>query len=128
MLVEGRRTARDTALIGALGATALAAAGRFRPAFALTLGTLVAIVSALWLAGLVERLSAPRQGPSARFDGKFGFKAALRYAIVGLLLWGAVRLLPAHVPWLLAGVSTVVLALVAEEIGGAGRRRRRSSP
>ncbi len=125
---DGRRLARTTALIGLLATFALGAAGRFKSALALTLGTAVAIVSALWLAEVVERLSAARQGPSARFDWKLGFKAALRYAVVGLLLWGAVRLLPAQVPWLLAGLSTVLLALVAEEIAGARRGLRRSSP
>ncbi len=124
----GRRTARDTAVIGLLGAAALAAMGRFRSAFALTLGTSVAIVSALWLAGLVERFAAPLRGPADRIDWKFGLKAALRYAVVGLLLFGAVRLVPAEVPWLLAGVSTIVAALVAEEIGGARRGRGRSEP
>ncbi len=125
--LEGRRLARHTASIGLLAAFALGFLGRFRAALALTLGTSVAIVSALWLAEVVERLSAAREGPSARFDGKFGFKAALRYAVVGLLLWGAVRLLPAQVPWLLAGLSTVLVALVAEEIAGSRRGQRRSS-
>jgi hypothetical protein len=125
--LPGRRLARSTALVGLLGALALGAAGRFQSALALTLGTSVAIVSALWLAEVVERLSAVRQGSSAQFDRKFGFKAALRYAVVGLLLWGAVRLLPAQVPWLLAGLSTVLLALVAEEIGESRRGQRRSS-
>lgn len=131
ILADGRRTARDTALIGAIGAigaSALVALGLFRPALALTLGTAVAIVSAVWLAGLVERLTAPRRGSAVRIDRRFGFKAALRYAFVGLFLWGAVRLLPAEVPWLLGGISTVVLALVAEEIGEARRERRRRAP
>jgi hypothetical protein len=72
----------------------------------------------------VERLAANRQGVAARFDWKFGLGAVLRYAVVGLLLWGAVRLFPAEVPWLLAGVSTVVVALVVEGIGEAWRGRR----
>ncbi len=123
--VPGRRLARNAAFIGLFAASALGATGRFRPALALTLGTLVAIVTPLWLTGLVERLEAPRRGPAARFDWKFGLKAALRYGVVGLLLWGAVRLFPAEGPWLFAGISTVVAALVAEGIGEAWRERRR---
>lgn len=128
MKSSGRDTAALAALLGLFGASVLAAIGRGRAALALTLGTLVAIVSALWLAGLVGRFTAPGQGPAARFDRNFGFKAALRYAVVGLLLWGAVRYLPAEVPWLLAGVSTAVAALVAEGVGEAFRERKGRAP
>jgi len=112
--------------IAALAATALGALGRFRPAFALTLGAVLAIVSALWLSDVVARLSALRGGAPARFDWKFGLKAVLRYAVIGGSLFAAVRVVPDEVPWLLAGVSTVVLAAAAEaalEVRRAARGR-----
>jgi len=104
-------------VFAALGATALAAMGRFRPALALTLGAAVAIVSALWLSDVVSRLAALRGRAnvgSVRFDWKLGLKAALRYAVMGVLLFAAIRVVPAEVPWLLAGASAVVLAVAAE--------------
>ena len=102
------------AVFAALGATALAALGRFRPALALTLGASVAIVSALWLSDVVSRLAALKGRAAARFDWKLGLKAALRYAVMGALLFASVRIVPAEVPWLLAGASAVVLAVAAE--------------
>ena len=109
-----RTVLKRAVLLAALGASALAALGRFRPALALTLGASVAIVSALWLTDIVARLSAGAGGAAARFDWKFGLKAALRYVVVGALLFAAVRVVPTEIPWLLAGVSTVVLAVAAE--------------
>ena len=105
---------RLATILGLLGATALGAFGRFQAALALTLGAAVAIVSALWLSDLVGRFKAPAPGAPARFDWKFGLKAVLRYAFVGLVLWGAVRALPAHVRWVLVGLSTVVAAVVID--------------
>ena len=119
---RGRRTARDTALAGLLAASALAAAGRFRSALALAAGALVSVLSVLWLSGVVERLAAARAA-SGRFDGTFAMKGVLRYAAAGVLLYGAVRLFPGEVPWLLAGVSAALVALVCEEIGAARRTR-----
>ncbi len=89
------RTASEKAILvrscvlGALGASALVALGRFREALALTLGAAVAILSALWLSDVLARLvksTAPRGGAVVRFDWKFGLKVALRYAVMGTLL------------------------------------------
>ena len=74
----------------------------------------MAIVSALWLSDLVGRFQAPKEVASARFDWKFGLKAVLRYAFVGLALWGALRMLPSDVRWLVVGLSTVVAAVVID--------------
>jgi hypothetical protein len=109
-----RRLFRLSAILGLLGASGLAAFGRFQAAVALTLGAAVAIVSALWLAELVGRFKAPEQATPARFDWKFGLKAVLRYAFVGLALWGALRVLPADVRWVVVGLSTVVAAVVVD--------------
>jgi len=111
--------------LGLLGATSLAALGRFQSALALTLGAAVAIVSALWLSDLVGRFKAPAPGAPARFDWKFGLKAVLRYAFVGFVLWGTVRALPADVRWVVAGLSTVVAAVVIDGLRDllTGRRR-----
>jgi hypothetical protein len=91
----------------------------------LTLGAAVAIVSALWLSDLVGRFKAPAPGAPARFDWKFGLKAVLRYAFVGLALWGAARMLPADVRWVVVGLSTVVAAVVidglSDLLSGRGR-------
>lgn len=113
-----------SAVIALVGCSALLAFGRLRPAFALTLGAAVAIVSALWLSDIVGRLSAQRGSAAARLDWKFGLKVALRYAVTGALLFAAVRVAPAEVPWLLVGVSSVVLA-VAVETGLELRRAAR---
>ncbi len=80
----------------------------------MTLGAAVAIVSALWLSDLVGRFKAPAPGAPARFDWKFGLKAVLRYAFVGLVLWATVRALPADVRWVVVGLSTVVAAVVID--------------
>jgi hypothetical protein len=111
-------------ILGLLGATSLAACGLFEAALALTLGAAVAIVSALWLSDLVGRFKAPEEVAPARFDWKFGLKAVLRYAFVGLALWGGLRMLPADVRWLIVGLSTVVAAVVIDGLLEllAGRR------
>jgi hypothetical protein len=119
------RLVRLAAILGVLGASALAALGRFHAALALTLGAAVAIVSALWLSDLVGRFKAPAPGAPARFDWKFGLKAVLRYAFVGLALWGATRMLPADVRWVVVGLSTVVAAVVIDGLSDllTGRRK-----
>lgn len=109
-----RRLFRLATILGLLGATALAACGLFQAALALTLGSAVAIVSALWLSDLVGRFKAPEKVAPARFDWKFGLKAVLRYAFVGLALWGGLRMLPADVRWVVVGLSTVVAAVVID--------------
>ena len=115
---------RLATILGLLGGSALAALGRFQAAVALTLGAAVAIVSALWLSDLVGRFKAPALGVPARFDWKFGLKAVLRYAFVGLVLWGTVRALPADVRWVVVGLSTVVAAVVIDGLSDllTGRR------
>ena len=95
---------RLATLLWLLGASGLCALGRFHSALALTLGAAVAIVSALWLSDLVGRLQAPRAGTISRFDWKFGLRAVLRYAVIALAVYAAVRGLPAEVPWTLAGL------------------------
>ena len=126
---SGRRLFRLAAILGLLGATALAACGLFQAALALTLGASVAIVSALWLSDLVGRFKAPEEFASARFDWKFGLKAVLRYAFVGFALWGGLRMLPADVRWVVVGLSTVVAAVVIDGLLEllAGRRNRTDS-
>lgn len=111
---SNQRLFRLATILGLLGATGLAACGMFEAAIALTLGASVAIVSALWLSDLVGRFKAPEEVASARFDWKFGLKAVLRYAFVGLALWGGLRMLPADVRWVVVGLSTVVAAVVIE--------------
>jgi hypothetical protein len=121
---SNRRLFRLAAILGLLGATGLAALGLFQAALALTLGAAVAIVSALWLSDLVGRFKASEEIAPARFDWKFGLKAVLRYAFVGLALWGGLRMLPADVRWVVVGLSTVVAAVVIEGLLEllAGRR------
>ena len=109
-----RRLFRLAVALGLLGATGLAACGLFQAALALTLGACVAIVSALWLSDLVGRFKAPEKIAPARFDWKFGLKAVLRYAFVGLALWAGLRMLPADVRWVVAGLSTMVAAVVID--------------
>ena len=111
---SNRRIFRRAAILGLLGATALAACGRFSAALALTLGAAVAIVSALWLSDLVGRFKVPEEVAPAGFDWKFGLQAVLRYAFVGLALWGGLRMLPADVRWVIVGLSTVVAAVVID--------------
>lgn len=109
----GGTALRVAAALAALAATGLGAAGRFRPAVALTLGAAVAIVSARWLSGVVARLLASDPRTRARVSWKFALGAALRYLFLGAAVYAAVRLLPSDVPWLLAGLSSVVAGLTA---------------
>ncbi len=115
------RTAMVLALLGASG---LAATGRFRPALALTLGAAVAIVSALWLSDFLGRFAAPERSTPARNDWKLGLKAVLRYGLIGVALWASVQAFPADVPWLVGGLSTVVAAAALDGILEQLRRRR----
>jgi|KBSSwiStaDraftv2_1062776.scaffolds.fasta_scaffold00126_44 hypothetical protein len=109
------------AALAAAGAVALLALGRFRPALALTLGAAVAIVCALWLSDVVTDLAAG-VASAASFSWKFGLKAVFRWLVAGLALYGAVRWVPAEVPWLLAGTSAVVLSVMLQGLTEAGRR------
>ena len=120
----GRTTLRAALFLGVFAALGLAAAGRFRSALALTLGASVAIVSALWLAEIFGRFAAPERSTPARIDWKLGLKAVLRYALVGVALWASVQAFPAEVPWLLAGVSTIVLGAAIEGVLEEVRGRR----
>lgn len=123
----GGTALRVAAAIAALGATGLGAAGLFRPAIALTLGAAVAIVSARWLSGVVARLLASDPRTRARVSWKFALGAALRYLFLGAAVYAAVRLFPSDVPWLLAGLSSVVAGLTVAGVGEfwrAGRGRR----
>lgn len=113
----GARIIRRATVFALLGITGAAAAGRFRASLALTLGASVAIVSALWLSDFVGRL-APERGANARLDVRFILKSILRYAFSGLVLMGAVRGLPSEVPWLLAGLSCLVVSIVVEGLAG----------
>ena len=97
-----------------LAALALGAMGRFRPALALTLGAVVAIVSARWLSHVVGRLQGTGAGEGRKPGWKFALGAGLRYLFVGLAVYGAIRLVPAEPVWLLAGLSSVVLGIVVE--------------
>lgn len=108
---------RRAAALALLAITGVAATGRFRASLALTLGASVAIVSALWLSDFVGRLS-PERSANARLDLRFVLKSILRYAFSGLVLLGAVRGLPGEVPWLLAGLSCLVVSIVVEGLGG----------
>jgi hypothetical protein len=121
----GRPWFRTAAILTLLAASGTAATGRFRPALALTLGALVAIVSALWLSDLFGRFAAPERSTPARIDWKLGLKAVLRYVLLGLALWASVQAFPADVPWLVGGLSTVVAAAVIDGILGEVRERRK---
>lgn len=114
-----RRVFRWAALATLLAALALGAFGRFREAAALTAGAAVAIVSGLWLSDVAGRLLVPRPRAAARLDGKFALRALLRYAFVGLAAYGSVRFFPDEVPWLLGGLSAVVLGVLVEGVRGA---------
>jgi hypothetical protein len=56
-------------------------------------------------------------------DWKFAARAVLRYAFVGGAAFGAVRLFPGEVPWLLGGLSAVVIGVVADGFRGAATGR-----
>ncbi len=123
----GRLWLRAAVALALLAASLTAATGRFRPALALTLGAVVAIVSALWLSDLFGRLAAPERSTPARIDWKLGLKAVLRYALLGIALWASVQAFPADVPWLLGGLSTVVAAAVIDGILAEARERRKGA-
>jgi hypothetical protein len=90
----------------------------------LTLGAVVAIVSARWLSHVTGRLTATGEGGRTSPGWKFALGAGLRYLFVGLAVYGAVRLVPAEPFWLLAGLSTVVVGVVVEGAGDLLRERR----
>lgn len=123
----GRAFFRTAVVLALLGATGLAALGRFRPALALTLGAAVAIVSALWLSDLFGRFAAPERSTPAHIDWKLGLKAVLRYVLLGIALWASVRAFPAEVPWLLGGLSTVVAAAAVDGVLEQLRGRRKGT-
>lgn len=101
--------------LAVLAATGLGALGLFAPALALTLGACVAIVSALWLSNLVGRLAAsPRGATASGINGKQVASSTLRYGVLGLALWGGTKAVPGEIPWFLAGLSAVVVAVAIE--------------
>lgn len=106
-------------------AAGLGASGQFRAALALTLGAAVAIVSARWLKAVTGRLLAPDSRTRVRLTWKFGLGALLRYLFVALGLFGAVRLVPGEIPWLLAGLSAPVVGVLAEGIREVCAERRK---
>ena len=123
LLPSEKRVFRVAAAAAARAALALGALGRFREAAALTAGATVAIVSGLWLSDVAGRLLVPRPRAATRLDGKFAVRALLRYAFLGLAAFGAVRLFPGEVPWLLGGLSAVVLGVLVEGFRGAAAGR-----
>ena len=123
LLPSEKRVFRVAAVAALLGALALGALGLFREAAALTVGAAIAIVSGLWLSDVAGRLLVPRPRAAARTDWKFVARALLRYAFVGGAAYGAVRLFPGEVPWLLGGLSAVVLGVVADGVRGAAAGR-----
>ena len=118
-----RRIFGAAAVSALLAALLLGALGRFREAAALTAGAAVAIVSGLWLSDVAGKLLVPRPRATVRLDGKFALRALLRYAFVGLAAYGSVRLFPDEVPWLLGGLSAVVLGVLVEGVRGAATGR-----
>ncbi len=118
-----RRIFRFATAIAVLAVLALGALGRFREACALTAGAAVAIVSGLWLSDVAGRLLVPRPRATARIDGKFALRTLLRYAFVGLAVFGSVRLFPDEIPWLLGGLSAVVFGVFVEGFRGAAAGR-----
>ncbi len=114
LLPAERRVFRVATVVALLAALALGSLGRFREAAALTAGAAVAIVSGLWLSDVAGRLLVPRPRAANRLDGKFAARAVLRYAFIGLAAYGSVRLFPGEIPWLLGGLSAVVLGVLAE--------------
>ena len=111
-----RKFLRSTAVLTLLMAAALGVAGRFRAAGALTLGAAVAIVGAIWLAELVHRFGALEPSAVPEVGWKFAAKGLIRYGVAGLLVWGAVRLFPQEIPWILLGTSVAVLAAVWQTV------------
>lgn len=123
LLPAERRVFRFATVAALLAALALGALGRFREAAALTAGAAVAIVSGLWLSDVAGRLLVPRPRAANRLDGKFAARAVLRYAFIGLAAYGSVRLFPGEIPWLLGGLSAVVLGVLAEGFRSDGASR-----
>lgn len=123
LLRSERRVFRIATVSALLVVLALGALGRFREAAALTAGAAVAIVSGLWLSDVAGRLLVPRPRAATRLDWKFAVRALLRYAFVGLAAFGSVRLFRDEVPWLLGGLSAVVLGVVVEGFRGAAAGR-----
>jgi hypothetical protein len=121
-----KRVFRGALVAALLGALFLGAFGRFREAAALTAGAAVAIVSGLWLSDVAGRLIVPRLRAASRQNWKLALRALLRYAFVGLATYGAVRLFQDEVPWLLGGLSAVVLGAIVE--GFRGSETGRSGP
>jgi ATP synthase I chain len=115
---------RASTVTAALAVLALGTLGRFRPALALTLGAVVAIVSARWLSHVVGRLQVAGAEEGRKPGWKFALGAGLRYLFVGLAVYGAVRLVPAEPFWLLAGLSTVVVGVGVEGARDLWRERR----
>lgn len=118
-----RRVFRAAAFAALLAALLLGALGRFREAAALTAGAAVAIVSGLWLSDVAGTLLVPRPRTASRTDWKFASRALLRYAFLGLAAYGSVRFFPNEVPWLLGGLSAVVLGVLVEGFRGAAAGR-----
>lgn len=118
-----KRIFRAATIAALLAALFLGAFGRFREAAALTAGAAVAIVSGLWLSDVAGKLLVPRPRAATRYDWKFVVRALLRYAFVGLAVFGSVRLFQGEVPWLLGGLSAVVLGVLVEGLRGAAADR-----
>jgi hypothetical protein len=123
ILPSEKRVFRVATIAALLSVLALGALGMFREAAALTAGAAVAIVSGLWLSDVAGRLLVPRPRAATRLDWKFAVRALLRYAFVGLAAFGSVRLFPDEVPWLLGGLSAVVLGVLAEGFRGVAAGR-----
>jgi hypothetical protein len=118
-----RRIFRAATVAALLGALLLGVFGRFREAAALTAGAAVAIVSGLWLSDVAGKLLVPRLRAATRLDWKFVVRALLRYAFVGLAAFGSVLVFQGEVPWLLGGLSAVVLGVLVEGFRGAATGR-----
>jgi hypothetical protein len=118
-----KRVFRAAAVAALLGALLLGAFGRFREAGALTTGAAVAIVSGLWLSDVAGKLLVPRPRAATRLDWKFAARALLRYAFTGLAAFGSVLTFQGEVPWLLGGLSAVVLGVLVEGFRGAAAGR-----
>ncbi len=104
---------RNASVLSALGATALGTMGQFREAGALVLGTVLAIFSAHRLSDTVERLSASADlvAASGKATAKFAAFLMLRYLLLGAGLYLGAKAFSSEISWLLAGLSSVVLAL-----------------
>jgi hypothetical protein len=90
----------------------------------LTLGAVVAIVSARWLSLVVGRLQGTGAGEGRKPGWKFALGAGLRYLFVGVAVYGAVRLVPAEPVWLVTGLSSVVFGIVVEGLRDLWRERK----